>query len=573
MKTTLKRFLMPTHLMLPMVVLMLSQVLPVLGAPLVVTSSADNNGNPNTLRSVVKNAADGATIVFSDALNGSTITLLNGEIVVDKNLTIVGPADVSISIVGGNVADPLNHRIFHVKTPPNNTRTFQVSGLQMTGTFTAPNGANGTALVPGGGSGGAAMGGAIYCESSTILIVSNCYFLNCQAIGGNGGNSYSAECSEPTNGGFGGVALGGAIDADGDCYLYNSSFATNEAIGGAGGLGAQGDPGGDGGNADGGALYIGYHTDTDLKIINCTLFGNIAQAGNGGPGGSGYVCITEANPTMGGNGGHGGYAMGGGAYIDESGVPPTGMIHSTIHNNICEPGSGGVGGGGAFGGAAGSAGPPGLAEGCGILTIGASLPVAGSLFAGNHPLPVIPPVGPDVNGQVLSGGYNFVSAVDINSMGWVASDMRGILAHPLHAMLGPFQYNGGYLPTLAPERGSPVIDASFAFGITQDEIGQTRPVVAVGITVVGGDGSDMGAYEDQCSAAGCVLTVATSGNSVIIQWPSPSFCMKLQTSPDLVMWSDYVGPITIVPAATGSMNQVTINPQPANALFFRLVGL
>ncbi len=36
-------------------------------------------------------------------------------------------------------------------------------------------------------------------------------------------------------------------------------------------------------------------------------------------------------------------------------------------------------------------------------------------------------------------------------MGWGGSDMLGT-AGPIQALLGPFEYNGGYLPTLAPEQ-------------------------------------------------------------------------------------------------------------------------
>jgi hypothetical protein len=570
MKTIQKRIPMPIAFMWPFVLLILSLVPPALGNMLTVTSFADNNGNPNTLRSMVKAANDGDTINFSDALDGFTITLLNGEIVVNKNLTIVGPTNVSISIVGGNVNDAFNHRIFHVTSPPLGTRIFQVSGLQMTGSITGTNGGAGIASSPPGFSGGDVVGGAIYSESSTILIVSNCYFLNCQAIGGNGGNAYSSSCSPKASGGAGGGAQGGAIFGAGDCYVYNSSFATNRAMGGMGGIGAQGGPGGSCGDVNGGALAIGYHNDTDLKVINCTVFGNIAQGGTGGQGGLGSFCIGEGFPTTGGLGGTGGTTHGGGIYIGEGATPTTGMIHSTIYQNACAPGAGGAGGAGENGGQAGSPGAGGQADGCGMHVLGMPLPVVDSLFAGDFCEPAtFIPAGPDVYGPVLSGAFNLVGVYDGTSTGWGGGDMLGT-AGPINALLGPFEYNGGYLPTLAPERGSPAIDTGTTGGIPQDEIGQHRPVVAVGITVLGGDGSDIGAYEDQCGGtAGLFLSSVYIGNSVVISWPAPAFCTKLQTSPDLLNWSDYVGPIDLV----NNMNQVTINPYPINALFFRLVGL
>src|SRR6266403_766830 len=67
---------------------------------LTVTSYADNLGNPFTLRSAISQAQDGETILFSDALDGYTITLLNGELKIDKNLIIIGPGNASILVVG-----------------------------------------------------------------------------------------------------------------------------------------------------------------------------------------------------------------------------------------------------------------------------------------------------------------------------------------------------------------------------------------------------------------------------------------------------------------------------------------
>jgi hypothetical protein len=52
----------------------------------------------------------GSTITFDAALNGATITLTTGEIVIDKNLTISGLGSVSDLSLSGNSTS----RIFHV---------------------------------------------------------------------------------------------------------------------------------------------------------------------------------------------------------------------------------------------------------------------------------------------------------------------------------------------------------------------------------------------------------------------------------------------------------------------------
>src|SRR4051812_17720236 len=79
-------------------------------ATFTVTSSADNNNNnPLTLRSAISqaNPLGGDTVNFDPALNGSTVTLVLGELIVNKDLTISGPGATQLSIVDAN------GRVFH----------------------------------------------------------------------------------------------------------------------------------------------------------------------------------------------------------------------------------------------------------------------------------------------------------------------------------------------------------------------------------------------------------------------------------------------------------------------------
>jgi hypothetical protein len=67
-----------------------------------------------------------------------------------------------------------------------------------------------------------------------------------------------------------------------------------------------------------------------------------------------------------------------------------------------------------------------------------------------------------------------------------------------------------------------------------------------------------------------LLTIALSGNSAIISWPSPSTGFFLQTNSNLAApanWTIFTG--TIVTNGAGTTNSVTITP-PVGKLFFRL---
>ena len=71
-----------------------------------VTSLADSG--PGSLRQVIADSAAGDTILFEVA---GTITLTNGQLVLTKSLTIVGPGNSALAINGNKVG-----RIFSVST-------------------------------------------------------------------------------------------------------------------------------------------------------------------------------------------------------------------------------------------------------------------------------------------------------------------------------------------------------------------------------------------------------------------------------------------------------------------------
>ena len=99
------------------------------------TSTADSGAG--SLRAAIAAASNGDTIQFDAALNGQTITLTSGELVIDKNITIAGPGP-SLLAVSRDSNSMATFRIFHVT--PGHTST--IEGLTISGNHANP---------PGGG--------------------------------------------------------------------------------------------------------------------------------------------------------------------------------------------------------------------------------------------------------------------------------------------------------------------------------------------------------------------------------------------------------------------------------------
>ena len=90
-------------------------------SPFIVTNASDSG--PGSLRQALATASDGDRIQFDPALNGQTITLTSGELLVDKSITIIGPGAGQLS-VNGNAAS----RVFHIGS----AKIVTVSGLTIT---------------------------------------------------------------------------------------------------------------------------------------------------------------------------------------------------------------------------------------------------------------------------------------------------------------------------------------------------------------------------------------------------------------------------------------------------------
>src|SRR5438105_12945788 len=95
-------------------------------ATLIVTSTNDNGSG--TLRNTIAAANDGDTIQFDPALNGQTINLTSGELVIDKNITISGPGSDLLTVARLPIPEFI-FRIFHI-TP---NHTVAINGLTISG--------------------------------------------------------------------------------------------------------------------------------------------------------------------------------------------------------------------------------------------------------------------------------------------------------------------------------------------------------------------------------------------------------------------------------------------------------
>jgi hypothetical protein len=384
-----------------------------LGPPLpttnTVTSLADSGAG--SLRAALANTAAGSYISFGVT---GTITLASSELVIDRDLTLIGPGASALAINGAGAS-----RIFNIQS----NVTALIAGLTITN-----------------GRGG--YGGGIY-NAGTLRLDNSVCTGNYTARGADGspGRYY---------GGSGGSGGDGAGMFNAGVMALNNCTVSNNGCGG-GGDGAYGamqwGSGGPGGN--GGGVY----SLNNLSLAGCTIVNNwtghggnsYGAGGNGGSGGgiSGLGRLALTNCTLAGNscgtGGNGG--CGGGIRCDGAMVVSCTMVANT-----------GASGGGVYGG------------GLFVNDIVAfnSVPTGGQ--------------GPDVYGAFNSAGSNLISATN-NSTGFTApGDLAGSSASPLDPKVGPLADNGGPTLTMALLPGSPAIDAgNTSLAPATDQRGFPRP--------------------------------------------------------------------------------------------------
>ncbi len=566
-------------------------------ATLTVTKVEDTNDGvcdaDCSLREAVAAAASGDTIVFSSLFNTpQTITLTNGQITIDKNLTITGNGQDFVTLSGNNAS-----------------RIFLISGgviVNLSG-MTFRDG-NAVTLSP--------LGGAIWVFESTLSIT-NANFTNNRAFneqtnGGNGAAIYgSPESSAMTlsniivTGNYSprGLAIGGA----GSVNIRDSVVRQNNS-GGVGsntlnvercvfsdnagkGAGAKfftiidstvanntdggvedGDaastmtidrclisgnkrwPSG-GGVESSGATIIkdsqitnntaladfggGIGSGIILFLINSTVSGNRntgSSFGEDGGGGilnsSGRLFVT--NSTVSGNTAAGNPGVGGGIFnLVNGGNPRVYLINSTVTNNVSAGAGGGV-----------------------RIDSGSQGTFSNTIVGGNNSTGT---AEEDVSGIIVSNGINLIGNT-FGSSGWISADLLNV-----NPMLGPLANNGGSTMTHALTPGSPAtnagnnslaVDPQTQTPLTVDQRGFLR---FYGATV------DIGAYEQQPEITGSIVYGNATGSPtprfvsgvLLTAVGSPNLTATTSTSGTYTLGGFGSGPYTVTPSKVGGANGIS----------------
>lgn len=459
-----------------------------------------------------------------------------------------------------------------------------------------------------GQDGGDAAGGAIYNAAGTLMISNTVFEANSVTggVGGKGGNGGSGIGGDGGDGGNGGVAGGAAIFSDGGTVtILNSTFTNNVAKGALAGLGGsgtgilgfngiagqagdasggaiagrnaaiqisgctfvanqvmgangadgviglrnlEGDPGRNGGNAAGGAIY----STGNLSVTNSTFYLNSATGGNGGVGGAGG---SGSFGEDGGRGGDGGVASGGAV---EATALST-IIHATFSNNSLTGGTAGTGGaGGGVLGEEGSDGSTGATLGAAINAPGARVNIANSILATAS--------APLISGAIFDLGGNLTT--ESNSI--LNPDISFLRRSP---RLSPLANNGGPTATMALSTNSPAVDKGVsAYCVLTDQRGSNRVA-----------GCDIGAYEIIGPVTNIVIappptnfmrlqtTFALSNANLSLLWPTGYTNVYLQFSTNLSQTNWTIAGNKFEFQGTNNLFKVSATNVPR--LFFRLEAL
>ena len=224
---------------------------------LTVKNNKDNNPSDplivDSLRYAIANTPAGGTVDFSSSLNGKTIALKAGQLVVNKQLTIKGLGASKLTVSGNNVS-----------------RVFFVSG-----SFALPTVISDVTITKGNAVGTDLSGSGLDSDGGGIL---NTGFLSLVRVAVTGNKAL--------------VGNGGGIFNSGTSSVSDSTISYNSASSSAPGNG----------DGNGGGIY----DVQDMTIARCAIFNNTAQADGGGIqelGSATLINTTVASNTAGGAGG------------------------------------------------------------------------------------------------------------------------------------------------------------------------------------------------------------------------------------------------------------------------------
>jgi len=313
---------------------------------LTVTNNLDSG--PGSLRAEIAAAQNTDTIVFAPSLNGQTITLTSGELLISTGVTIQGP---------------------HVTINCGLSRVFEVNASQ-------------PVVLSGLGFGGVSSsnGGGIL--NHTTLTINGCTIYNSFAntYGGaiyNSGTLTINQCSLSYNTAYSGAGIANGIGTGGTATLTNCTLDHNNANNDGGGIA-------NGGTATltnctfakntaqyGGALFVDGNATATLT--NCTLSLNTAYEAHAGGGiyvnpYNGQATLNLINTIVAGN------TLGNGV-IFASGVDIFGAVATANHNLVGD----GEGSSGLFNGANGN-----IVGGNGMGLINAGLRPLGNYGGPTH---------------------------------------------------------------------------------------------------------------------------------------------------------------------------------------------
>lgn len=251
--------------------------------PIVINNT---DGGPGSLRQAIVDACDASTITFNMASVTSPVSLTSAELIINKNLTIVGPGLNSLTIERSTAPATPRFRIFTI----NPGVAVSISGLTISkGRTPDTNGCGGT-FFDGGGihNEGTLTLTSVAVASNASGDCTNTPSTNFSPKGGGIANFGTLTITDSlVNGnttgmgpatGFGGY--GGGIFNSGTLAINNTSISSNST--GAGRAGDNVSFGGFGGN--GGGIY----NTGKLSMTHCDVSQNTTgRGGNGGIQGAG----------------------------------------------------------------------------------------------------------------------------------------------------------------------------------------------------------------------------------------------------------------------------------------------
>lgn len=445
-------------------------------ATLMVTNH--NDSGPGSLRDAITSAASGDTITF-DLPAPDTISLITGELLIDKNLAIIGPGADLLTV--DRSPDSLDLGLPVLQIAAGNFDV-TISGL------TIAKGLSGGAISSG-------KGGGLDNQSTGVVNLSRCVFSdNFAGFEGGGvanegqGTLNLTDCTitgNSTNGLGGGLSN---VFGEGKVTMLRCTISDNTAKGNGGGIRNAGDNtvmtitdsaiANNSVDASSTSFGGGIYNDGTMTIQGCTISNNIIFNGSGGGLGNDMI-VTAANCTFYGN-----IAYDSGGGIEDSWKAT--ISDCTITNNIAlqEEPFGGVPGGGGLASSNGTT--------FNVTTI------KNTIIAQNDS-----PSNPDIAGEVLSDGYNLIGDGTGGTITPQTGDQIGTSSSPIDAMLATLAENGGPTQTCALLPESPAIDVGDPDASATDQRGYVRP-----------DAPDVGAFEFEATIP---VTLANISTRLLVQ--------------------------------------------------------